>query len=99
MKGGYVIANFRNVSIVKTNKTIDGVYESVSEACKIGKPILATNLNIYGEHHAPMFITVLDGAVNKVAVVVGNDGKSIYRININQNGTVNCETYTFTPVE
>ena len=45
-----------------------------------------------------MFITILDGAANKIAIVLGNDGKSIYRININQNGTVNCETFTFTPV-
>ena len=34
MKGGYVIADFKNISIVKTNKTIDGVYESISDAWK-----------------------------------------------------------------
>lgn len=91
MIGGYVIADFKNVSLVSSAKYIEGIYQSFVDAANTGKPVYAKNFVAYDEEYLTFIPKVMSGEAAKVFSFIDATANYVYTITVNSNNTVMCE--------
>lgn len=91
MIGGYVIADFKNVSLVTSAKSIEGIFQSFVDAANTGKPIYAKNFVAYDEEYLTFIPKVMSGDVAKVFSFIDSTANYILTVTVNSNDTVICE--------
>lgn len=90
MIGGYVIADFKNVSLVESAKSIEGIYQSFVDAANTGKPVYAKNFVAYDEEYLTFIPKVKSGDGAKVFSFIDSIANYFYTVTVNSNDTVMC---------
>lgn len=87
MKGGYILIDCKGLNLLSQSaQTVTGLYARLSEAFKLGKPILACNCN-YGEGvpMTPISVMVIDEGGTYIAtssilqILVSSDDSVVIR--------------------
>lgn len=98
MIGGYVILDFNHVNITTTAKKFDGIYNEITNAVNIHKPILAKNLVVANTKYSDFFVPfIINGSIN--FQLLGSDNKSIIKVTITNTDNVSYSITNLTEKE